>query len=99
MLPRDDPYELKQSLMDMYTDRQWVESAVRSAETQVIIHQPVYFYTFYHHPGMSNRQKQSKCVRWFVSISKSLIKISIVSTMKITGETIATACDSNSSKV
>uniref|UniRef100_H2YJH1 Carboxylesterase type B domain-containing protein n=1 Tax=Ciona savignyi TaxID=51511 RepID=H2YJH1_CIOSA len=48
---RENPMRLKSSLMELYTDRQFVEPAVRTALHNTNYKNNAFFYTFYHHPG------------------------------------------------
>nr|XP_018668128.1 neuroligin-4, X-linked isoform X2 [Ciona intestinalis] len=48
---KSNPTRVKESLMDLYTDRQYVEPAVRAALHYINYKSNAFFYTFYHHPG------------------------------------------------
>jgi len=55
LFSRESATSLKKSLVQLYTDRQWVEPAVKKADIQAKHYHPVFFYAFNHHPGKSFR--------------------------------------------
>nr|XP_039272096.1 neuroligin-4, Y-linked-like [Styela clava] len=52
-----DERTLRRSLLDLYTDRQWVEPVVRTANMNLKLGYSVYFYTLFHRAGIDSESE------------------------------------------